>query len=547
MRIERPSAGEIPVSLLCLALALAVGAAYSFTPSCAFIGLDDSAYVYLNPHILSGTAFEQIRWAFTSFHSSNWHPLTWLSHALDVKLFGLDPSGHHLMNALLHVANTLILFLTLRGLTRDTWRSLAVAAIFGLHPLQVESVVWVASRKGLLSALFGFLAFWAYGAYARRPSGKRYSLTLGLLALSLMSKQTLVVFPFLALLLDYWPLRRFEAGLTTGERSTRRLWLDKAPMLALALAASGVTAVAQSNFGAVAPLESWSPWLRASNALAGYYGYLANTLYPHDLALLYPLSLKPPLAKAAAGALLLAIISLSAWRLRQKAGWFFTGWFWFLLALGPVIGIIQIGKQAMADRYMYIPLIGLAIVACWGAPLLLRRLPRPAAPLLALSALVALAFATYAQTLWWADEVSLYGRALAVTNANPYMEYNLAMAYKGRRQWADALPHLQEAIRLSPGFRTCHVERGHILFALGRYEEAAANIEEALRRWPDDIELRNNLGALYGKLERYAEAATQLERALALNPDDPLTKYNLAVLRKKQAEASATPAPSANP
>jgi len=469
--------------LICLALALAVGLAYAYAPWCGFLNLDDAPYVVLNAHIQHGTLFERVVWAFTAFYSSNWHPLTWLSHGLDVALFGLDPAGHHLTNVLFHAANTLVLFLMLARLTGSLWRSAAVAALFGLHPLQVESVVWVASRKGLLSALFGFLALWAYGAYARRPSWRAYVLVLALLALSLMSKQAFVVFPFLALLLDFWPLDRTSAAQPPG-RGVAVLLLEKAPMLALAAAAAWITVLAQRQSGAVAPLEAWGLGDRLAYGLAGYANYLTKALYPIDLAVLYPLKRQLPIAAAVAGGALLTAGSLAAWRFRRTAPWLLTGWLWFVGALVPVIGIVQIGKQATADRYMYLPLVGLAIIVCWGMPTLLRRVPWAARGLqvATLCLLVALAFSTHSQTRLWRDGPTLFGHAIAVTTDNTFMEFNLALVLYERGNYTDAERHFREALRIHPGFLSAHVWLAFTQFADKRYADVVTTCNAALDR-----------------------------------------------------------------
>lgn len=531
-------------ALVLLGLALAVTVTYSSTPLCEFIPLDDSGYVYLNPHLQFGPLWERILWTFTTLYSSNWHPLTWLSHLLDVELFGLVPAGHHAVNALLHLANTLALFLALRTLTRDFWRSAVVAALFGLHPLQVESVAWISSRKGLLSALFGFLGLWSYGAYARRPSRGAYALTLLFLALSLSAKQTFVVFPFLLLLLDYWPLGRFEREGPFAANKEQRSWrlvLDKAPMLLLATIASWLTVVAQTRSGAVAPLGAWAFYERLTYALAGCWRYLLSAVYPHDLAVLYPLSRRLPYADAALGLVAVTLGCLLAWRLRRKAGWLFTGWFWFLLALGPVIGLVQIGLQSRADRYMYIPLIGLALILCWAFPLLLQRAPqaRRLCAYCALAALLVLAAATYRQTQYWRNGIALFSRAIEVTERNDYMYYNLFSSYKAAGDLPEAERALQEAARLFPGMRRYTVELTSLLYERGKFEEAIAVGQGAIQKWPDDYELRNALGGAYGMLRRYPEALEHFERALALRPDDPGARHNVETARKKLRAASS--------
>jgi len=530
--------------LVCLGLAAAVCLVYAYTLRCNFIGLDDWPYVVQNTHIQAGAWFERVAWAFTAFHSSNWHPLTWLSHSLDYALFGLNPAGHHLVNVLLHAANTVILFLALARLSGAFWKSAAAAALFGLHPLQVESVAWVASRKGLLAAFFGFLALLAYERYARRPGPRTWRPIVVCLALSLLSKQIFVTLPVLLLLLDWWPLQRLGPAV----RPLPALLVEKLPFLALAALASWLTVLAQRHGGAVAPLGEWGLAQRLAYGLAGYAGYLGKTVFPSDLAVFYPLSQTIPWAAAVAGAGLLVGGAALVWRARRSAPYLATGWLWFFVALLPVAGFVQIGSQAMADRYMYVPLVGLAIILCWGIPDLVRTLRYRAALLAGVFVFTAslLSVATWRQTQWWQDAVTLYGRTLEATGDNYFIEHFMGVEMNERRDLAAAEKHFRAALRINPRHYRSWSELGLLLFNAKRYAEAAPLYETAATRWPDDYEIRYNLGASYAHLGRLSDALAQFEGILARKPDDVDAKRNVQILRQKMERAAAKAAPAAS-
>ena len=325
-----------------------------------FINFDDPAYVLNNPQVQAGITSSSIRWAFTQGHSSNWHPLTWISHMLDWQLFGRHAGGHHATNVLLHTGNTLLLFGLLIRLTGKAGRSAVVAGLFALHPLHVESVAWIAERKDVLSTFFGLWTLWAYARYADRPSAARYLAALGLFALGLMSKPMLVTWPFVLLLLDYWPLKRVDSV------PWRTLLREKVPFLVLALASAVVTFLVQREGGAVAAISRISAGMRLQTALVAYVAYIGKLVWPTRLAVLYPLAHSLPIAQVAGAVAVLAIITYAAWRGARRFPYLATGWLWYLGTLVPVIGLVQVGTQRMADRYTYIPYIGLFVFGVWG-------------------------------------------------------------------------------------------------------------------------------------------------------------------------------------
>ncbi len=432
--------------LLGAALALLTLAAYLPTLHNGFVNLDDGLYVTGNPHVQQGITGASVAWALTANVANNWHPLTLLSHLLDCQLFGLDAAGHHAMSLLLHLANVLLLFAVLRRLTGAVWRSAAVAALFAVHPAHVESVAWVAERKDVLSALFWLLAMAAYGRYARHPSLDRYLLVALAMALGLAAKPMVVTLPFALLLLDVWPLERLGLG-------WKRLTVEKLPLLALSAASSLVTLRYQRTSLAPLGLDPWS--LRLANAAVSYAAYLGKLLLPRNLAVFYPIPLAIPAGKVAAAAALLAILTALAVRTARKAPWLLVGWLWFLGTLVPVIGLVQVGRQAMADRYTYIPSIGLFVAIVWGIAGLIGESSRRRAIIYkataAAVAIALLAAGTWMQAGTWRDSVALYRHALAVTRDNYVAHLGLAKALVAKGDGAGAAEQYRAALALRPG------------------------------------------------------------------------------------------------
>jgi tetratricopeptide (TPR) repeat protein len=507
------------------ALATATWAAFAGVLGNGSILLDDPLYVFENPHVVGGFTAANARWFLTEPHSGNWHPLTSWSHLLDVQLFGLDPGAHHAVSLALHVVNALLLALVLAGLTGAWWRSVLVAGFFALHPLRVESVAWISERKDVLSGFFFLLAIAAYRRWAARPDRARYALVAVTLAAGLMSKPMLVTLPCVLVLLDIWPLGRL-AGLGPARpapaapaRSLAGLIVEKWPLFALSAAVAVVTFVVQHRAGAVASTLATPPAERVCNALISYWRYIAKTVWPAGLAPFYP-----PVHRAdVAGALialagLAAVTALAARRSRRP--YLAVGWLWYVGMLVPVIGLIQVGMQAYADRYTYLPTIGLAIAIVWGIGGLVERTPaaRVAVQGAALLALAALGFATARQVALWKDTRTLFTYTLAVTRDNAAAHQNLGNAFMIAGDPRGAIPHFEEALRLEPEFPLARVDLGSALGQVGRYDEAAAQFRAALRLG-ETADLRYDLGLVYARQGRMGDAIRECEAALRLAPD----------------------------
>jgi len=529
---RKPAAGSSPakkppVALLCLLLAACVLPVYLQTASFDFINYDDNQYVTDNAHVNTGLSAENVRWAFTSVHSSNWHPLTWISHQADVSLFGMDPGAHHLVNVAFHLANSLLLFLFLVRATREAGPSLFVAALFALHPLHVESVAWVAERKDVLSTFFGFLTLLTYLAYIRRPGALRLAGTLACYTLSLLAKPMLVTLPALLLLLDVWPLGRLKPF---SAASWKRPLIEKAPFAALAAAMSAAAYRAQETGQAVSTLDVLPLGARMGNAVVSYARYLADAVWPSGLAPFYPHPGTGIHAGAVLGAALLAAaLSLGAlWTFRSRP-YITVGWFWYLGTLVPVIGLVQIGAQSHADRYTYVPLVGVFIAAAWGLSDLwaARRLPSlvlRAAALVVAAALGALAFS---QTALWKDSVSLFTHTLAVTERNALAHKNLGVALANAGDQEGALAQYRLGLAIDGEDADLQYDAANALSELGRKEEAVKAYRKAASLDPGHVLARYNLGNTLARLGRYGEAEEAYRRALALDPNHEGSLVNL--------------------
>ncbi len=452
-----------------------------------FLNLDDNQYVTANPHIQNGLSWDAVQWAFTSYWSFNWHPLTWLSHALDVQIFGLDPTGPHLVNLALHVINVLLLFWVLARATGYVGRSAMVAALFALHPINVESVAWIAERKNLLSMLFFLLALGAYRWYAQRPSTARYGVVALWFALGLMAKPQIVTLPFVLLLWDYWPLRRMALKGSSPDATTRTfsaLLLEKLPLFALCLASSYLTMQAQRAGGAMASFVKYPLSVRFENALVAYVRYLGKMFWPTKFALMYPhpgASL-PKWQVWIALALLLVITKFAIDRQRER--YLLVGWLWYLGTLVPMIGIVQVGHQSMADRYAYLPLVGIFLMICWGVPDVIeshvagQNRPVVAKVLTAISVVVllALAFLTQRQLSYWGDNVTLWTHAENVIGPNSIAENRIGDEFLHRGEPEAAMQHFKRAAAIQPTDADSN-------FAIAVYEQKTRNLEEAIQRY----------------------------------------------------------------
>ena len=509
----------VPELLLFLATLLL----YSPALHHAFVNYDDPAYVTSNPHVLQGLSFQNISWALTTTVESNWHPLTWISHMADVQLFGLNPLGHHLVNVILHAFNVVLLFWVLRRATRQLARSTLVALLFATHPLNVECVAWVAERKSLLAMLLFLLTLLAYEWYVNRRSVGRYLVVSALFAVGLMCKPMIVTLPALLLLWDYWPLRRFGAE-HSDEKTRLRLLAEKLPLFALSAASSCITVYVQRTGGALGNLQLLPLRLRLENALWSYAAYIGKGIWPARLAVFYPYpEASLSLAKVVVAGLLLAIITVLAWLNRARLPYLFTGWLWYLIAMLPMIGIVQVGRQAMADRYAYLPFVGLFVVAVWGAADLYRhlQLSRTTEAVLATAVIVAYSTAALFQISYWRDSYTLFSHALAVTTHNGIAEDNLGVALIEMGRPDIALPHFEAAARYIPELSTAHYNLGVLAQQANRAETARFEYELALQYSADTNEIaqaHSNLGFLLLDADPRS-AFDQFSAALQINPD----------------------------
>jgi len=578
--------------LLLTGLSLAV---FSHTIHYNFVNFDDDVYVYNAPAIRAGPTLKGMAAAFTSPHAGNWHPLTTLSHMLDCRLYGLNAGGHHATNVVLHTIAVLLLFHVLRQMTGAFWKSAIVAALFAVHPLHVESVAWVSERKDVLSAVFFFLMLDAYVRYARAPSTTRYLVVTALFAAGLMSKPMLVTAPIVLLVLDYWPLRRFEQiASTTGKakilqsdnqrRIIQRLFLEKIPLLILAAGAGIVTFVLQKRAaGSIPPL----PFLwRVQNAVMNYVIYAWKTLWPTRLAVFYP----HPNDTLVTWQVVLAIAFLLAitcativWR--DKRPYLFTGWFWYLVMLVPVIGLVQVGEQGHADRYTYLPSIGLFLIAVWATGDVIAvsqvRLWRGVATAGTVVVVAVLACTAFTQTSYWRNSETLWTHALAVTADNDvahnnlgylcvdrgdldkamshfeaaskirsskldphynlgtaFVEMNLGDAVARKGQPDEAMVHFEQAIKLQPDYAEAYYNRGNVLYAKGRIDEAIADFEKTLQIQPNDADAHTGLGNALLRKGALKEAIAHYNEAMALAPGDPHSRSNLAWVLATSSDAS---------
>jgi len=505
-----------------------------------FINYDDSDYFFKNHHVLTGISAGNLRWAFTTGLTGNWIPLTWMSLMLDATFYGTGPLGPHVTNLALHLANTLLVFCLLRSLTGTHWRSFLVAALFGVHPMHVESVAWVAERKDVLSGMFFLLTLLAYGRYVRgNATGARlsfwYWLALGLFTLGLMSKSMVVTLPFVLLLLDWWPLRRLEGS----QAPAIRVVAEKIPFLLLSAAASVVTFFAQQRVGAVAKLASYSLPVRVENAVVAYLRYAEKTVFPVHLAVPYPFVSQWPGSLIVLAILFLFGFSGMAVWLGRRYPFFFTGWFWFVGMLVPVIGLVQVGSQSMGDRYNYLPSIGALVLLVWGGAVWMgawchqhRRLAVSGAGVL----LGLLVLQTHSQTEYWRDDGTLFGHTLAITKDNYTADVNYGswLAKNGDAQ--GALAEYNRAFALAPMDSTVLYDMGNGYAKLGDWDAAIKCYRNALRVKTDQPDILNNLGFALAATRQWGEAITNLELALRIDPDYGDAHNNLASVLFRQGD-----------
>jgi len=581
---------QIPSSrlkpIIALLLVTAVLIPYWQVGGFDFIHMDDEDYVTENPIVLAGVTVEGIVRALTSFHSANWHPLTWLSHMIDCELYGLDPRGHHWTNVQFHGMNTVLLFVLLHQMTGALGRSALVAALFGLHPLHVESVAWVAERKDVLSTFLGLLMLMAYARYAKQPRLSRYLPVLLLFALGLAAKPMLVTFPFLMLLLDIWPLKRIHpispsvTGISGSPPSSMQqfasLLAEKIPLLILATGSCIITYLAQQKGGAVGSFEIITPGIRIANALGSYLSYLGKAVWPYPLVVFYPHPGSAiSIAHALGAGIAIASITAIAVLVIRRYPYVGVGWLWYLGALVPVIGLVQVGSQAMADRYTYIPLIGIFIIVAWGATDLLRRW-RHQRPILAVAAILILSILTvrtHYQVRHWENSISLFAHAVETTEDNWLAYNNLGTALDIEGRLAESVTAIRKALAISPGYVAArynlglalykqgnneaamvqyrnaldgnpdhpgaHLNLANLLAARGQTEAAIHHYGEALRVVPANSDAHNNLAVVFGNQGDTDKARHHFEEALRLNPRSVDANHNYGSFLLKHGERKA--------
>jgi Flp pilus assembly protein TadD len=539
--------------LIALLLIVAIFAVFWQVRNHEFLKYDDQDYVTDNPHVKAGLTLKGIIWAFTTTHAANWHPVTWLSHMLDYDLYGLAPGGHHLTSVLFHVANALLLFIIVHRMTKAPWVSGFVAALFAFHPLHVESVAWVAERKDVLSTFFWMLTLLAYIYYVEGPGVGRYSLVVCFFVLGLLAKPMVVTLPFVLLLIDYWPLKRFRFGPSDDEMSSKghslmdfhkqtssalRLFSEKIPLFVLSAASTILTYLAQQKGGGLKSIETYPLDTRVINALVSYAGYIRKMLWPEGMAVFYPYPETFSIWEIVGSITLLSCISILVVRYARKHPFLLVGWFWYLGTLVPVIGLIQVGDQAMADRYTYIPLIGLFIMVGIGFSCLFEKW-RYRKVLLGASigvALFLLMVITRLQINHWQNNVALFKHALHVTSNNFLAHNNLGVALAEQGKDDEAISHYSEALRIKANYTYAHYNLGNALAKQGKVQEAITHYTEALRIKADYTDAHYNLGIALAEQGKTQEAIAHYIEALRIAPDFAKAHYNLGVILFSQGK-----------
>jgi hypothetical protein len=529
--IVKPNPSEPRISsgwirlIVCGAIVALTWIVFGKTTGYGFVNFDDPFYVSENPQIQTGLNWQNVLWAFTHVHSSNWHPVTTMSHMLDCQLFGLKPGPHHFVNVLLHSATAALVFLILEQITGALWSSAFIAAVFAIHPLHVESVAWISERKDVLSGLFFVLTLLAYVHYTHKPGVVRYSTMSILFVCGLLSKPMLVTLPLVLLLLDYWPLKRFER---TG---IFKLVLEKIPLLAFSTAAASATLIAQSQGVGLVRLKLVPLSWRITNALAAYVVYIWQTVWPVNLATLYPHPGRLPVWESASAGALLAAVTVVAFLLRKRQPYLITGWLWYLIMLLPVIGLIQVGSQAHADRYTYLPQIGLCVAATWSVIDLTRRFRwrRECCSMVGPIIIAALAWRAWVQTSYWQDTERLWNRVFAVTGRNDLAHFGYGEFLLKQHRLDDAIAQFQIALMAHPAEPDANFQIGSAFMEKGELDLAARHFERTLKVEPENLEAETNFANALMSLGRTEEAVDHYRNVVKHQPSSALGHYNLAV------------------
>jgi len=538
--------------VVCLLLATVTFFTYWQVKNYSFVNYDDDYYITDNLRVQKGISVESLKWSFTTTYYFNWHPLTWISFLIDIQLFGLDPGAFHLTNVFFHIANTLILFLVLRTMTGKIWQSAFVAALFALHPLHVESVAWVSERKDVLSTFFWLLTMLSYAWYIKRPyyqenSGIfRYLLVMVCFLLGLLAKPMLVTLPFVLLLLDYWPLKRLDKTQLSFKKKNQMLsvalpliW-EKVPLFILSAVVIVVTYIAQAQLSWISAINKFPVYVRFSNAIISYVAYLVKMIWPFKLAVIYPHSGKFLGWQSAAAFLILAGITIFAFKTAKHAPFFITGWLWYLGTLVPVIGIVQVGAQALADRYTYIPLIGIFMIFAWGFPAVFsnRHYKKLVISVLAIGLLSFFTTLTWYQVKLWANSFMLFEHAIKINPDNYLAHAYLGFVYEKHGDTKMAIKHYTEALRIKPDYEIFNRNMGRALAAQSQFEEATEFYYRALKIDPGSAFSHNEIGLILGDQGRVFEAIYHYSEAIKTEPlfADAHNNMGLALIKIGEIE-----------
>lgn len=536
---------DYPVYLILLVLIFFV---FFQTRTHDFINYDDETYITSNPHIAKGLNVQNMIWAFSTSYASNWHPLTWISHMMDIQIYGMNPGAHHFTNMLFHILNSFLIFFLFRKMTGEFWKSCFLAVLFAIHPLHVESVAWVAERKDVLSTFFGLITLWGYVRYVENSVIYRYGLVLIFYSLSLMSKPMLVTLPFVLLLMDYWPLRRFDKEIPWEEKSQKRSYgfkslvlrfsVEKLPLVIVAMGSCFITLLVQQKGGAVGAVTMFPFWDRIANALITYITYIKKMIWPFDLAVIYPYPSSFLMDEIVLASAVLAVVPIIGFMVVKRFPYIIVGWLWYIGTLVPVIGLVQIGSQSMADRYTYIPLIGIFIIISWGAADLtvcwVHR--RKKLAVCAMIFCLCMTLSAHVQTRYWKNSIQLFQHALDVTSGNWIANNNLGCALSQKGHTYQAIPYFQEALRINPEYDDARYNLGLAFVARNRFNDAINQFSRILVTRPEDKDVHIRLGRIYGLQKRFDKAIDHFTIAAALDPDDAGIYNNIGVFYANQKD-----------